>query len=132
MLEIDIVIPYAPTVKIVKGHSGKPKLSLQLSLFQVYDIFELRGPSVGKKGVKGDAYSTDQNDGKLHQVILVGVGMEENAMGWNFSSRHTPLVLVAKCLAVRFQDHMPTKAVSNGSHIRNDKPEGCPKCFDCP
>jgi len=102
MLKIDTVIPYAPTGKVVKGHNGKPKSSLQLPVFQVRDIFELRGLSVGKKEVKGDAYNAYQKDGKLHQVILIGVGMEENAMGWNFSSRHTPLVLVAKCLTVRF------------------------------
>ena len=132
MLKIDIMVPYAPTEKVVKGHSGKPKSSLQLLLFQVRDIFQLRGLSVAKKEVKGGAYSTYQNDGKLHQMILVGVGMKENAMGWNFSSRHTPLVLVAKCLTIRLQNHMPTKVVSNGSYTRNDRPKGRPKCFDCP
>lgn len=132
MLKIDTVVPYAPTGKVVKGHSGEPKSSLQLLRFQVRDIFELRDLSVGKKEVKGDAYSTYQNDGKLHQMILVGVGMKENAMGGDFSSRHTPLVLVAKCLTIRFQNHMPTKVVSDGSYIKDDKPEGRPKCFDLP
>jgi hypothetical protein len=47
-------------------------------------------------------------------MVLVGVSMKENAMGGNISSRHTPLVLVVKCLTIRFQDHMPIIVVRKG------------------
>lgn len=63
---------------------------------------------------KGDTYSTYQSDCELHKMILVGVSMEEKAMGRNVSSRHTPFVTVAKCLTIRLQNHIPITVVIKG------------------
>jgi hypothetical protein len=45
-------------------------------------------------------------------MVLVSVGMEEKAMRWDVSSRHTPFVPVAERLAIRFQNHVPITTLS--------------------
>jgi len=45
-------------------------------------------------------------------MVLVSVGMKENAMRRDVSSSHTPFVLVAKRLAIRLQNHVPIAIVS--------------------
>ena len=105
MLKIDAMIPYAPTKEIGNGYRGEPEPCLEPLLLQLHDVLELRRRSQREleKESGRSPYCTYKNDGKLHEMILVGVGMKQIAMGRNFSSSQTPFVLLTECLTIWVQ-----------------------------